>query len=136
MTPEFGNQWQSGSIAGFRAAVFLSAEEFLAAREIEDAKCVILDVRMLELQAYLETTGPRVPIIFATGYPDDAEQKKALVTLQWRFYTSLSAMMPCLRRCACIGRNRRFGKAHRSTFDSALTRSRFWILECTIREAG
>src|SRR5690349_8415186 len=68
--------------AGFRAAVFPSAEEFLAASEIKDAKCLILDVRMpkvsgLELQSYLETTARRIPIIFATGYPDQAEQKKA-----------------------------------------------------------
>lgn len=32
----------------------------------------------LELQSYLETTARRIPIIFATGYPDQAEQKKEL----------------------------------------------------------
>ena len=69
--------------AGFQAAAFPSAEEFLAAKASKDAKCLILDVRMpqmsgLELQAYLETTARRIPIIFATGYPDEAEQNKAL----------------------------------------------------------
>ena len=68
--------------AGFRAAVFPSAREFLAAKDTKDAKCLILDVRMpqmtgLELQAYLETTARRIPIIFATGYPDEAEQNRA-----------------------------------------------------------
>lgn len=69
--------------AGFRAAMFPSAEEFLAAKDTKDAKCLILDVRMphmggLELQAYLEKTAVGIPIIFATGYPNEAEQNKAL----------------------------------------------------------
>jgi FixJ family two-component response regulator len=84
MTPAFGNRsavWFGR--AGFRAALFPSAEAFLAARDTKDAKCLILDVRMphmggLELQAYLEKTAVGIPIIFATGYPDMAERNKAL----------------------------------------------------------
>src|SRR4051812_1564910 len=69
--------------AGFRVAVFPSGEEFLAAKCTKDAKYLILDVRMpqmsgLELQVYLQRTARRIPIIFATGYPDEAKQNKAL----------------------------------------------------------
>lgn len=69
--------------AGFRVAAFPSAEEFLAAEDTKDAKCLMLDVRMpqmsgLELQAYLDTAARRIPIIFATGYADEAEQNRAL----------------------------------------------------------
>jgi len=43
-----------------------------------DSDVRVPKVSGLELQAYLETTVRRIPIIFATGYPDEAEQKKAL----------------------------------------------------------
>jgi FixJ family two-component response regulator len=69
--------------AGFRAAVFPSAEEFLASKEMKDADCLILDIRMplvsgLDLQARLAEMAFRIPIIFATGYADEAAQKRAL----------------------------------------------------------
>ena len=58
--------------AGFRAAVFSSAEDFLHSEELKDADCLILDVRMpgttgLDLQTHLAERSRRLPIIFASG---------------------------------------------------------------------
>lgn len=69
--------------AGFRAAVFSSAEDFLHSNEMKHAACLILDVRMpgitgLDLQTRLVARASRLPIIFATGYADDDAQKRAL----------------------------------------------------------
>ena len=69
--------------AGFRAAVFSSAEDFLSSEELKHAGCLILDVRMpgitgLDLQTRLAKTAWRLPIIFATGYDDEDTQRKAL----------------------------------------------------------
>src|ERR1700761_1835783 len=69
--------------AGFRAAVFSSAEEFLHSEELKHAACLILDVRMpgitgLDLQIHLVEKAWRVPIIFATGYADEDTQRKAI----------------------------------------------------------
>ena len=69
--------------AGFRAALFSSAEDFLDSEEREHADCLILDVRMpgitgLDLQTRLAETAWRLPIIFATGYDDEDSQRKAL----------------------------------------------------------
>ena len=69
--------------AGFRAAVFASAEDFLHSEELKHAACLILDVRMpgitgLDLQTCLVERARRLPIIFATGYPNEDAQKKAL----------------------------------------------------------
>lgn len=69
---------------GFRAAVFSSAEDFLHSEELKQAACLILDVRMpritgLDLQTLLTERPWRLPIIFATGYPDEDAQRKALL---------------------------------------------------------
>jgi FixJ family two-component response regulator len=70
--------------AGFRAALFSSAEDFLHSEELKDAACLILDVRMpgltgLDLQTRLAEKAWRLPIIFATGYADHNAQEKALM---------------------------------------------------------
>jgi FixJ family two-component response regulator len=69
--------------AGFRAAVYSSAEAFLGSDHLGKAECLILDVRMpgisgLELQQRLAEIACRTPIIFATAYIDDNERRKAL----------------------------------------------------------
>jgi len=69
--------------AGFRAAMFSSAEDFLRSEELKHAACLILDVRMPgitgpDLQTRLVEKAWRLPIIFATGYADDDTQRKAL----------------------------------------------------------
>ncbi len=69
--------------AGFRAAVFSSAEDFLDSGELKHADCLILDVRMpgvtgLDLQLRLAERAWRLPIIFASGYDDEDAQRRAL----------------------------------------------------------
>jgi FixJ family two-component response regulator len=69
--------------AGFRAAVFSSAEDFLQSEELKQAACLILDVRMpgitgLDLQTRLVERALRLPIIFATGHADEDVQRRAL----------------------------------------------------------
>jgi FixJ family two-component response regulator len=69
--------------AGFRTAVFSSAEAFLSSDRRNAAECLILDVQMprvsgLDLQKHLEKTDRRIPIIFATAYGADLVRKEAL----------------------------------------------------------
>lgn len=69
--------------AGFRAALFPSAEDLLYSDELKHAACLILDVRMpgitgLDFQTRLVDSARRLPIIFATGYADENAQRRAL----------------------------------------------------------
>src|SRR5437867_4054965 len=69
--------------AGFRAENFASAEDFLASKHLEEAACLILDVRMremdgLELQRRLVEGKDRLPIIFITARANDDEQRRAM----------------------------------------------------------
>jgi FixJ family two-component response regulator len=61
--------------AGFRAAGFPSAEEFLESEGWQDTSCLILDVRLpgmsgIELQRQLADSKNAIPIIFVTGHGD------------------------------------------------------------------
>jgi FixJ family two-component response regulator len=69
--------------AGFRAALFSSAEAFLDSDRRGDAECLILDLRMprtsgFDLQARLAQMGCRTPIVFATACTDSDMRKRAL----------------------------------------------------------
>jgi FixJ family two-component response regulator len=68
---------------GFRAAAFVSAEDFLQAGQLQDTACVIVDVRMpqmsgLELQRHLAMTNRPIPLIFITAHSDDEARTRAL----------------------------------------------------------
>jgi two-component system response regulator FixJ len=61
--------------AGFLAAGFPSAEEFLESADWRSTSCLILDVRLpgmsgVELQRRLTDAGSAIPIIFITGHGD------------------------------------------------------------------
>jgi FixJ family two-component response regulator len=61
--------------AGFRAAGFASAEEFLACEDWRGTRCLILDVRLpgmsgIELQRQLADEKSSIPIIFVTAHGD------------------------------------------------------------------
>jgi FixJ family two-component response regulator len=63
--------------AGWRAASYASAGEFLDRRSLADVACLLLDVQMPgmsgpELQQLLATRGPAPPIVFLTGRADVA----------------------------------------------------------------
>ena len=68
---------------GFRAAAFASAESFLKSGPLQDTSCLILDVRMpemngLELQSELAAAGHDIPIIFITAYGDKGFRGRAM----------------------------------------------------------
>ena len=68
---------------GYRTELFASALEFLRLGHHEDARCLILDVRMpglsgLELQRQLVASGSSIPIIFITAHGDGAARAQAL----------------------------------------------------------
>ena len=65
------------------ACSFASAEEFLRSPRLEDAACLIADLRMpgmngVELQERLLSAGRRLPIIFITAHPEDRIRDRAL----------------------------------------------------------
>ena len=66
--------------AGFRTAVFSSAEPFRSSDYLNDAILDVQEPRVIgrDLQKHLEKTDRRVPIIFATAYGADLVRKEAL----------------------------------------------------------
>ena len=61
--------------AGLEAEAFASAREFLARASCDQPSCLVLDVRMPEvngpdLQRELKETGDEIPVIFLTGHGD------------------------------------------------------------------
>lgn len=69
--------------AGFRAAVFASAEDFLHAPQRQDTACLIVDVRMpgmsgLDLQQQLARSRSAIALIFITSHADEEARARAL----------------------------------------------------------
>src|ERR1700726_2048804 len=67
---------------GFRAEAFTSAQEFLESGRVKETECLILDMRMpnmdgLELQDLLGSNNYRIPIIFVTAHASDDQQRRA-----------------------------------------------------------
>ena len=67
---------------GFRAEVFASAQEFLESGRVKETECLILDMRMPEmdglgLQDLLVSNNYRIPIIFVTAHASDDQQRRA-----------------------------------------------------------
>jgi FixJ family two-component response regulator len=68
---------------GFRAATFESAQLFLSSGQLRDTSCLIVDVRMpdmngLQLQSQLAAAGSLIPIIFITAYDDKESRRRAV----------------------------------------------------------
>jgi FixJ family two-component response regulator len=68
--------------AGFTSLVFPSAEEFLQSGAIEQAVCLITDVRMpgmdgLELQRRVRLQQPKLPVIFISAHCDEQVRRRA-----------------------------------------------------------
>jgi FixJ family two-component response regulator len=69
--------------AGLNVSSFASAEEFLNCGQLEDAGCVIADIRMpgmsgLDLQSQLNAEGSPIPIIFLTAHGDENMRIRAM----------------------------------------------------------
>ena len=76
--------------AGYRTAMYASAERFLGCPRATGASCLVLDVRMrgmtgLELQQELNRRGRALPIIFITGHGDVPMAVDALKTGAFHF---------------------------------------------------
>ena len=69
--------------AGFVAETFTDADEFLKSGRVDDASCVVADMRMpgmsgLELHDHLLKAGKNIPTILITGFPKEADRARAL----------------------------------------------------------
>jgi FixJ family two-component response regulator len=69
--------------AGHRAVTFASAEEFLESGLMDNAQCLLLDIRMpgmggFGLQEYLAASEARIPVIFMTGHDRFGMEEKAM----------------------------------------------------------
>ena len=65
--------------AGYDAEAYGSAEEFLDARPVVSADCLILDICLPgmsgpDLQWHLSSTGRQLPIVFITAFEESAER--------------------------------------------------------------
>lgn len=70
-------------VAGYDVHTYSSANEFLAAPEVESTGCIILDARMpglsgIELRDELCERGSTLPFIFVTADDDPEVRKKAM----------------------------------------------------------
>lgn len=66
--------------AGCSVAVYPSARAFIESHCIQETDCLILDMRMegmsgADLQTYLAYQGTNIPIIFISGYADEAARR-------------------------------------------------------------
>ena len=72
------------SVFGYRANLFESAEQYLAAADASTASCVVLDIDLrggmsgLDLARTIRSSARATPIIFITGSADPAIRKQAL----------------------------------------------------------
>jgi FixJ family two-component response regulator len=68
--------------AGFGVESYISAAEFLAAADISQADCLVVDIELgdttgIELVRELRDLGYSFPVIFMTGSPDDTLRRAA-----------------------------------------------------------
>jgi two-component system response regulator FixJ len=71
--------------AGFRAAVFESAEAFLQSAQRASSGCLVVDLRMpgmdgLDLLAHLRQAGECVPAVILTAHGDDDARERGRQT--------------------------------------------------------
>ncbi len=76
------------STIGYKTAAFSSPKEFLAHFNADAPGCLVLDIRMpemngLELQLHLNRVGAMIPVIFITGHGDVAMAVQALKEGNW-----------------------------------------------------
>jgi len=67
---------------GYRAEAFATGDEFLASPLAARTACLVLDVRMpdldgLEVQRRVIARGLRIPIVFVSGRASDDEERRA-----------------------------------------------------------
>jgi FixJ family two-component response regulator len=67
---------------GYRAEAFASGEEFLTSPEVSRTACLVLDVRMpdmdgLEVQRQVAARQLQIPVVFISGWATDEEERRA-----------------------------------------------------------
>jgi FixJ family two-component response regulator len=90
--------------AGLRAVVFPSGEALLSSDHLNEAECLIVDVRTprmsgLELQERLAELAIPMPIIFATAHVNNDVQKERLAEAPRPFCKNHSGMLHSLVPC-------------------------------------
>lgn len=78
--------------AEFDTEVFASAEEYLAAGNLAESDCLVLDVRLpgisgIDLQDQLRADGNNIKVIFITAHPDEHTRQLALRAGATRFFS-------------------------------------------------
>ncbi|WP_144149107.1 response regulator transcription factor [Paraburkholderia sp. BCC1884] len=68
---------------GYTTMTFSSGEEFLASPEIDDALCVLLDIRMrgmqgLDVQRQLNAEHRAIPVVFMSAHGDGETVERAM----------------------------------------------------------
>jgi FixJ family two-component response regulator len=109
--------------AGYRVALFSSAERFLAAHRAGHGACLLLDVRMpglsgIELQAELNRREDGIPVIFVTGHGDvpmavEAVKKGAVDFIEKPFADS--RLLALIERVAAMDDPARHDRAERQS---------------------
>jgi FixJ family two-component response regulator len=69
--------------AGYQVKVYPSAESLLESGILEEAACLVSDVRMpgiggLELQRHIKVAHPRLPVILISAHVDEEVRQRAL----------------------------------------------------------
>jgi FixJ family two-component response regulator len=82
--------------AGYRCAIFDSAETFLASASLRDVHCMLLDVRMpgmsgLDLHQMLRRMSCDVPVIYVSAADDVGSRERALAQGAVAFLTKAFA---------------------------------------------
>jgi CheY-like chemotaxis protein len=95
--------------AGFVAETFTDADEFLKSGRVDDASCVVADMRMpgmsgLELHDHLLRAGKNIPTILITGFPKETDRARALESACAVTCRSLLAKRTCCRTSAWLFR--------------------------------
>ncbi|MBP7589375.1 MAG: response regulator transcription factor [Thermoanaerobaculia bacterium] len=123
--------------AGLEVRSFASAEAFLLSAELEDAACLVLDLRMpgasgLDLQAELAARGFELPVLFLSGHGDVRSSVSAMKSGAVDF---LQKPVDEAEFLAAVGRAREMGVLQRAaSHEVAELESRFATLTPRERE--
>jgi FixJ family two-component response regulator len=122
--------------AGLQVQTFASATEFLESERPDLPSCLVLDVRLpdlngLDLQQQLTRAGVQVPIIFMTGHGDIPMTVRAMkagavefLTKPFRTQDLLAAIQAALEQDRIAHRARRASSTLRQRYDSLTPRER------------
>ena len=121
---------------GLEVQTFTSANEFLAARHVDEPSCLVLDIRLpdlngLELQRRMGEIGLEIPIIFVTGHGDIPTSVRAMKAGAVEFLTKpldgtnlLNAVQVAITRDRVARRERTEIRSVVSRYESLTPRER------------